>query len=376
MKITSNFDSGNIRFVSFDAAKNTFRLKIRKDTNSDFFQWFHFRLTGAAGHKCKLMIINAGESTYPEGWENYKAVASYDREEWFRVPTTYRNGVLTIDFKPAHQSVYFAYFAPYSYERHLDLIHEAQMSDDVTMEVIGRTVQGRDIEMLTVGRPSRNKKVIWVIARQHPGESMTEWFVEGFLQRLLDEHDPVSRTLLREAVFYVVPNMNIDGAIAGNLRANAAGANLNREWQRPSKKSSPEVYDVRRKMDETGMHLVLDIHGDEAIPYNFVVTSEGIPGYDEYYEIMERRFIDHWMEICPDFQDEHKYPVDLFDENTLKMGSTGLAHRFGCLAFTIEMPFKDNDDLPDRKYGWSPNRSKLLGASILNPIIHVLDDLR
>ena len=58
------------------------------------------------------------------------------------------------------------------------------------------------------------------------------------------------------------------------------------------------------------------------------------------------------------------------------MGSTGLAHRFGCLAFTIEMPFKDNDDLPDRKYGWSPNRSKLLGASILNPIIHVLDDLR
>jgi murein tripeptide amidase MpaA len=376
MKISSNFDSGNIRVVSVDDKRNIIRLTIEKDTQSDFFQWFHFRLTGAAGKKCKLMILNAGESTYPDGWENYKACASYDREEWFRVPTTFRNGVLTIDFKPQHQSVFFAYFAPYSYERHLDLIHEAQLSNDVKMEVIGKTVQGRDIEMLTVGRPGRSKKSIWVIARQHPGESMTEWFVEGFLQRLLDGHDPVSRMLLKDAVFYVVPNMNIDGSIAGNLRANAAGANLNREWHRPSKKNSPEVFYVRNKMDETGVDLFLDIHGDEAIPYNFVVTSEGIPGYDEYYEIMERHFIDHWMETCPDFQDEHKYPVDLFDESTLKMGSTGVAHRFGCLAFTIEMPFKDNDDLPDRRYGWSAGRSKLLGSSVLNPILYVLDDLR
>lgn len=29
------------------------------------------------------------------------------------------------------------------------------------------------------GEPSKGKKRVWMIARQHPGESMAEWFVEG-----------------------------------------------------------------------------------------------------------------------------------------------------------------------------------------------------
>lgn len=376
MKISSSFDSGNIQVVSIDDKKNIIRLKIRKDTQSDFLQWFHFRLTGAKGRPCKLIILNAGDTTYPDGWKNYSTCASYDREDWFRIPTTFRNGQLTFTLTPQHESVFFAYFEPYPYERHLDLIHAAQMSDEVTMTVVGKTFEGRDIEMLTCGKPGRRKKAIWVIARQHPGESMTEWFIEGLLERLLDSDDAVAKKLLRHAVFYIVPNMNPDGAIAGNLRANAAGRNLNREWRTPSKKFSPEVYYVREKMDETGVHLMLDIHGDEAIPYNFVVPSIGIPGYDEYYEQMEQKFIDHWIGTCPDFQDKHKYPVDLFDKSTMTMGSTGVAHRFGCLAFTIEMPFKDNDDLPDKRHGWSGNRSKQLGASILSPVLHVLEDLR
>lgn len=376
MKITSNFDSGNIEVVSIDTKKNAIRLKIRKDTNSDFFQWFHFRLTGAVDRRCKISIINAGKSSYPGGWKNYQACASYDREEWFRVPTTFRNGILTIDFEPEHNSVYFAYFAPYSYERHLDLIHETQLFDNVSMEVVGKTFEGRDIEMLRVGKPGKNKKIVWVIARQHPGESMAEWFIEGMLSRLLDEDDPVSRTLLKQAVFYVVPNMNIDGSIAGNLRSSASGANLNREWQKPTKKYSPEVYYVRNKMDETGMNLILDIHGDEELPYNFIAASEGIPGYDQYLATMERTFIDHWMNTWPDFQDTHKYPLDHFGEANMTLCSNALAHRFCCLAFTIEMPFKDNADMPDRLYGWSDERSRMLGGSVLNPVLHVLKDLR
>jgi len=56
--------------------------------------------------------------------------------------------------------------------------------------------------------------------------------------------------------------------------------------------------------------------------------------------------------------------------------SNQIAHRFGCLSLTIEMPFKDNADIPDKRYGWSDLRSKVLGASVLNPVLHVLDDLK
>ncbi|MEO6132438.1 MAG: M14-type cytosolic carboxypeptidase [Saprospiraceae bacterium] len=376
MEISSNFDSGNIEVAGIDAKKNEIRLRIRKDTNSEFLQWFHFRLTGAAKKSCKLSIINAGKTSYPEGWKNYKVCVSFDREEWFRIPTMYVNGVLKFNFTPSHNAVYFAYFAPYSYERHLDLIHQAQMASDVKVEVVGKTFLGRDIEMLVIGKPRKNKKVIWVIARQHPGEPMAEWFIEGFLERLLDSNDSVSNKLLENTIFYVVPNMNLDGSIAGNLRASASGANLNREWQKPTKKMSPEVYYVSKKIHETGIHLMLDVHGDEELPYNFIAASEGIPDYNEYLATMERLFITHWIDTCPDFQNTHKYPLDKFGAANLTLCSNYIAQRYGCLALTIEMPFKDNNDLPDKKYGWSDVRSRVLGASVLNPVLHVLNQLQ
>jgi murein tripeptide amidase MpaA len=98
-------------------------------------------------------------------------------------------------------------------------------------------VDGRDMNLVVIGNPEAEKK-IWVIARQHPGETMAEWFVEGMLDALLDNANPVSRKLLQRAVFYVVPNMNPDGSVRGNLRTNAAGANLNREWMTPSASSA------------------------------------------------------------------------------------------------------------------------------------------
>ena len=75
-------------------------------------------------------------------------------------------------------------------------------------------------------KPAEGKLACWFIARQHPGESMAEWLVEGMLERLLDTEDATARWLRERAVFYVVPNMNPDGSIRGHLRNNAAGANL------------------------------------------------------------------------------------------------------------------------------------------------------
>jgi murein tripeptide amidase MpaA len=373
MKISSNFARGTIDIVSI---KDTgeINLNIRKDTNSDFFQWFHFRLTGALDKTCKISILNAGESSYPEGWENYHAVASYDNIEWFRVPTHYEDGVLIIDYLPSNNSVYFAYFAPYSYTQHQNLIHNSQVSDLCRVDVIGETYEGHDIDMLVIGDEGIGKKV-WVIARQHPGESMAEWFIEGMVDRLLDESDPVSRKLLEGACFYVIPNMNIDGSIAGNLRANTAGMNLNREWENPSIEKSPEVFHCLKKMDEIGVDLLLDVHGDEAIPYNFVAASEGIPSYNLALQELEKKFKEHWMHISPDFQDEYNYGADAPGTANMTVCSNAVAERFSCLSITIELPFKDNDDLPDPMYGWSSERSMLLGESVLNPVMHVLEDL-
>jgi murein tripeptide amidase MpaA len=58
------------------------------------------------------------------------------------------------------------------------------------------------------GRAGSGPLKIWANARQHPGEVMAEYFLEGFIERLLDESDPVARSLRRAATFHCVPNMN------------------------------------------------------------------------------------------------------------------------------------------------------------------------
>ena len=375
MKISSNFDSGNIKVLANNDPLDI-QLAINNDNESEFFQWFHFRLESTPFLQHKMQIGGLEKSAYPEGWDDYQAVASYDRQTWFRVPTSYENGTLTIDFEPEQSHTYFAYFAPYSYERHLDLLYWAQSNDVCEIETLGETLDGRDISLLTIGEPEEGKKKIWITARQHPGETMAEWFVEGLLHKLLDDEDPHAAALLSKAVFYVVPNMNPDGSVRGHLRTNAVGVNLNREWAEPSLEKSPEVFYVLNKMHETGLDLYLDIHGDEALPYNFVAGSEGIPSYDARLESLENDFKAALLTITPEFQDEFGYPKDAPGEANLTVASCAVGEAFKALAYTIEMPFKDNANLPDPYYGWSDGRSYQFGQDTLAAIVSVVDKLR
>jgi len=376
LSISSAFDSGAIEVLSL-ADPQDIQLKIRADNASEFAQWFHFCLHGAAGQAVTLRFMNAGQCAYPKGWEDYQVVASHDRQNWFRVETQFDGAVMTVRITPPTHAMYFAYFEPYSYEQHLDLLGSAAASPYVQLERLGSTLDGRDMTLLHITddasmTPSAEKKQVWLIARQHPGETMAEWFVEGFLERLLDVDDSVSRVLLERCVFHVVPNMNPDGAVRGNLRTNAAGANLNREWAEPSMERSPEVFLVRQKMRATGVDLSLDAHGDEGLPYNFVVGSEGTPGYSAHVAGLENAFKAAWSASCPDFQDEHNYGVQASGAANMTLATNWIAQEFGCLAFTIEMPFKDNANLPERQVGWSGARSKKFGASVLQPLLAVL----
>ncbi len=372
IKISSNFDSGAIDVVRATRC-DAIEVNLRRDSHADIHQWFHFRLQGARDQACTIRFLNAGNATYAGGWENYQAVASYDSVTWFRVPTTFDGKVMTIAHTPEADSVYYAYFEPYSWERHLQLIGHAEQSSLTRVLDLGTTVDGRDMNLLVVGEEAAARKKIWIIARQHPGETMAEWFVEGLLDALLDDANPVATKLLQQAVFYIVPNMNPDGSVRGNLRTNAFGANLNREWMTPTLERSPEVLCVKNKLHEIGCDMFFDIHGDEALPYNFVAGSEMLEGFTPEQAAEQQAFIDFFKLVTPDFQDKVGYPASKYNEDMLTLASKYVGHHFKCLSLTLEMPFKDNADLPDVNVGWNGARSMRLGASMLLPILNRLN---
>lgn len=371
IQISTAFDSGNIEVLSISECEA--RLAIRKDHQSDFFQWFHFRVSGARGRELVLHITGLNQSAYPQGWPDYNACVSEDRQYWGRAESSWNadadNGTLTIRYTPEGDLAWFAYFAPFSLERHQDLIADIASAPGVTHRLLGTSLDGRSIDCLEMGEGPLE---VWLYARQHPGESMAEWWMEGALGLLADPASSVGRELRHRCRIHVVPNANPDGSARGHLRTNAAGVNLNREWASPSADKSPEVLAIRNAMDETGVDFAMDVHGDEAIPAVFMAGFQGIPslraeqqdGYDRFVELLERR--------TPDFQSKLGYPVARPGTSNLAMSTNQLAERFGAVAMTLEMPFKDHDNAAEPRQGWSPERSAELGRDCMGALLEWL----
>ncbi len=370
--INAAFDSGNIVVHSIKGSTAT--LSIRKDKDSDFFQWFHFRVAATSGEEITLKITGLEGSAYPGGWPDYNACVSEDRDYWGRADSSYDKsedgGTLTVRYLPLSELCYFAYFAPFSMERHHDMVAEAALCEGVEYRCLGTSLEGQPIDCLSMGHGDTQ---VWLYARQHPGESMAQHWVEGVLDMLTDPADPHARLLRQKCRVHIVPNCNPDGSARGHLRTNFVGVNLNREWANPSAERSPEVLAIRNAMDETGVHWAMDIHGDEAIPAAFMAGFDGIPGWTDEQGKRYDSFLAKLEARTPDFQTKLGYGTAGKGKANLGMSTNQLAERFGeaaqpgkaCVSMTLEMPFKDNHEHPDLEQGWSPERSAALARECL-----------
>ena len=376
IKISTNFDSGNIQVLDASDAYHLL-LAIKPDTRSHHFQWFHFKAEGMhVGHTHTFRLSNAGQSSYKHAWSGYSAVASYDHVNWFRVPTRFDGETLHISLETREKHAWFAYFEPYSRERHDWLIDQALNHAGTRLLATGKSVEGRDIQLLRRGKGGEGRRKVWIIAQQHPGEHMAEWFMEGIIERLQQDGDAELKKLLAVADLYLVPNMNPDGAFHGHLRTNAMGQDLKRAWQSASQEISPEVLFVQTQMEKYGVDLFLDIHGDEEIPYVFAAACEGNPSYTPRIEALEKHFRSHLSALTRDFQTTHGYTRDLPGEANMTLACNAVGEKYDCLSLTLEMPFKDNDDAPNPNTGWSGKRSMQLGKDVLSSVADIVGLLR
>lgn len=114
-----------------------------------------------------------------------------------------------------------------------------------------------------------------VIARQHPGEAVGSWMMEGFINKLSENNynDFIS--------WYVIPMVNIDGVILGNNRTGILGHDFNRNWEYDEASSSkinklfPETQSIilllknlKRKFPRK-VKMFLDLHGHSSQPNVF-----------------------------------------------------------------------------------------------------------
>lgn len=138
---------------------------------------------------------------------------------------------------------------------------------------LGRSLDGRAIEAIRIGRPEAPRLVV-LLGRQHPPEVTGAIAMQAFVEALVGT---ASRDGLGDVQFLVVPMLNPDGTARGHWRANRGAVDLNRDW---GDFSQPETRSVKSWLDAlpAGVRpvLMVDFHstgrnlfyvqGDEASP--------------------------------------------------------------------------------------------------------------
>ena len=296
----------------------------------------------------------------------------------FRLATEFDGQTLSWRHRPERDRIWYAYHAPYPETRRMALLARIGASPRARIEVLGHTLDGRDIELVTIGAPGPGKHTCWIVARHHPGETQGEFAAEGILERLTDEADPVVRRLLDKTVFHVVPNINPDGSGRGNHRVNAASIDLNRAWSNTTPDKSPEVFLVRDRMRATGVDFCLDLHADEREHWVWPVGTTGIPSFTARLAELRSSFDRALVRASPDYRpDKPDRKLDMAaGTDPLAMCTSWVAETFNCLAVIVELPFLDNTEAPDSRTGWSPRRSALFGAACLDALAAIVDELR
>ena len=130
-----------------------------------------------------------------------------------------------------------------------------------------------------------------------------------------------------------------------------------------------------QEMEKTGVDFCLDVHGDEALPYNFIAGAEGVPSFTKQGQKWLDDFQASYKTHSPDFQTKFGYGITPKGKANLSMATNQIAERFGAVAMTLEMPFKDNRDAPDDRQGWSPERSMQLARECLATLAEMVEEI-
>ncbi len=243
----------------------------RSSPNRAAGHW-HFQLQGTPGADVTLILHNF-DNVYngrPGAAVSKKSICfvSSDGRKWRVVPAEFLEGnLLRLRVHLDGPSLYLARMEPYrvsDLDRLLKAIRDHRL---VEVEPIGRTVEGRPLEVVRVGDPEAPCRVL-LRARAHPWEAGGNWAVEGLIRALLED-DEASRACLKRCCIYVLPMANKDGVARGWTRFNMQGRDLNRNWDRPADPAlAPENHALEtwiRRMHQRGkpLHLAIDLHNDE-----------------------------------------------------------------------------------------------------------------
>ncbi|HWA24512.1 MAG TPA: M14-type cytosolic carboxypeptidase [Lacunisphaera sp.] len=273
--------------------------------------WFYFRMDNVRGRDLKVTFTGYLPSEYndrPNSPVNgdVRPVYSFDDEHWTHFAALDWDDAKkeqTVRLHPETNSVWLAFVPPYPESRLRHLLEEIGRSPHARVEVIGQSVLGRTLPMVTVtdfATPDTNKKTIWLQARDHAWESPTSFIAEGALKFAVSD-DPAARALREKFVVVITPMMDPDGSALGRVRFNANGWDFNRHWDEVDLRDpqwlrqTPEIWYHKKAIRDyaaTGRRISLFVHLHNTNAEYMAAqapTAEDVPRLEKLFNLLVER---------------------------------------------------------------------------------------
>jgi murein tripeptide amidase MpaA len=287
IRVLTNFEGGSVGKVE-QVSPTHLRCAVQGQSDQEHrnrqANWYYFELTNLPREPITLDLVNlAGEYNYHgpaySVTRGTRPVYSYDGANWRHftddeVSWDAREPHLTLHFTPERNHLWIAHVAPYTHKDLVALLGAFPGSPYLEELSVGRTVEGREIPLLTITNlkiPAATKKVIWLMFRQHAWETGSSWAGDGAVRFLLSKDERAAR--IRDQVIYkIFPLADPDGVSDGGVRYNRNGYDLNRNWDTIDPQKMPEIAAQRRAIldwVDSGhrFNLFLSLHNDESGEY-------------------------------------------------------------------------------------------------------------
>jgi len=305
IRVLADFEGGSVGTVG-QVSPTHLRCAVKGQFDQDHrnrqADWYYFELTNLPREPVTLDLVDlAGEYNYAgpaySVTADVRPVYSYDDIHWIhftdqQVSWDAREPHLSLQFTPERDHVWIAHVEPYTCRNLANLLSSFSNSPHLEERSVGRTVEGREMPLLTITNrsvPERQKAVIWLMFRQHAWEAGTSWVADGAVRFLLSADARAAR--IRDRVIYkIFPLADPDGVVHGGVRFNLNGFDLNRNWDTPDPQKMPEIWAQRKAIldwVDSGhrLDLFLSLHNDETDEYLEAPSAFKALGERTYQEL-------------------------------------------------------------------------------------------
>lgn len=254
------------------------------------YLWFYFNVFSDGVDAPGFLLENAaGAHQTGKRWSITRPVFSADGHSWVRaVETDYARDtglsnllsekVFRFRSPIAAETLRVAYCYPYTHDNLMAFLRTIDHSN-VSISSLGCSEEARDIVRIDIaarGTAAPVAKQIWIVCREHPGETPASFVCEGMINALLNQ--PYGKLLRERFSFTIIPMLNVDGVARGYYYHNTNGVNLARDWV---DFKSTEVQSLRDAFAEEVYHsavqLVINLHSsnDPSKGHFFLKMPEG-----------------------------------------------------------------------------------------------------